>query len=614
MTSQQNDSKRHSVHTASAVSRAKHRLGAPPLRARLTMFAAACPMIAQALMMVILLLHGQWLFAAMIAPGIFACLVSLLLTLPSPPGPEKAPDPQQATIDVGITGDADDRAADLRHAPSQPIESLLHFARLPWRAIVGRWLEPLDLAVPIGMTGSEPLMLDLNRQGPHALVAGTTGSGKSVLLQSWCLALASMNGPEHLNFVFLDFKGGSAFRKLERLPHTVGSVCDLDLNHAVRALRALELELRRREHLVAAERVGSIGQLQSPPPSLIVVIDEFHALNNQLPDYVDRLVRIASLGRSLGMHVIACTQNPLGQVSADMKANMALNICLRVRDGLQSIELLGDGRAASISPSAPGCAWRNDGESVEPFRCAFVSDIGAMVEAARTAAAFHGLVHASALFTAPLPRIVEADMLPARSSDVPSVPFALADDGIGIDVAELAVNAGNVGIIGSAGRGKSTILALLAHRSRDILGLCVRWTRREGRAFVTSTVRHHRRVRFSSESPPPVSPHLLWLVDDADTLFDPFGTDPLCARLKDALGDHDVTVVFAVETSKHIRIPEHCGTRIVFPTGERTVDLMDGIPAGLLSQCGPDDIMTAGRAVLLREGNALWIQCAMAKI
>lgn len=178
MASQQNDSKRHSAHTASAVSRAKHRLGAPPLRARLTMLAAACPMIAQALMMVILLLHGQWLFAAMITPGIFACLVSLLLTLPSSPGPEKAPAPQQATIDVGITDDADARAADLRHAPSQSIESLLHFARLPWRTIVGHWLEPLDLAVPIGMTGSEPLRLDLNRQGPHALVAGTTGSGK----------------------------------------------------------------------------------------------------------------------------------------------------------------------------------------------------------------------------------------------------------------------------------------------------------------------------------------------------------------------------------------------------------------------------------------------------
>ncbi len=83
------------------------------------MFAAACPMIAQALMMVILLLHGQWLFAAMIAPA-YSPVVSLLLTLPSPPGPAEGPDLQQATIDVGITGDADDRAADLRHAPSQP--------------------------------------------------------------------------------------------------------------------------------------------------------------------------------------------------------------------------------------------------------------------------------------------------------------------------------------------------------------------------------------------------------------------------------------------------------------------------------------------------------------
>ena len=405
--------------------------------------------------------------------------------------------------------DEGDKSEDPSRIRSPSLEELtgLQAEPLPWRIIARTWLASPSLCVTVGMgSGQRPFTIDLPRQGPHALVAGTTGSGKSVLLQSWCLAMAVRNPPDRLHFVFLDFKGGSAFSVIERLPHTVGSVCDLDLNHAVRALRALELELRRREHLVAAERVGSIGQLQSPPPSLIVVIDEFHALNNQLPDYVDRLVRIASLGRSLGMHVIACTQNPLGQVSADMKANMALNICLRVRDGLQSIELLGDGRAASISPSAPGCAWRNDGESVEPFRCAFVSDIGAMVEAARTAAAFHGLVHASALFTAPLPRIVEADMLPARSSDVPSVPFALADDGIGIDVAELAVNAGNVGIIGSAGRGKSTILALLAHRSRDILGLCVRWTRREGRAFVTSTVRHHRRVRFSSESPPPRIP------------------------------------------------------------------------------------------------------------
>lgn len=102
-----------------------------------------------------------------------------------------------------------------------------------------------------------------------------------------------MNGPEHLNFVFLDFKGGSAFRKLERLPHTVGSVCDLDLAHAVRALRALEAELTRREQLSAAVHASDIRDMVNPPPRLIVVIDEFHALKDQLPDYVNRLVRIA---------------------------------------------------------------------------------------------------------------------------------------------------------------------------------------------------------------------------------------------------------------------------------------------------------------------------------
>ena len=429
--------------------RAKHRLGAPPLRARLTMFAAACPMIAQALMMVILLLHGQWLFAAMIAPGIFACLVSLLLTLPSPPGPEKAPDPQQATIDVGITGDADDRAADLRHAPSQPIESLLHLHAMPWRAIVGRWLEPLDLAVPIGMTGSEPLMLDLNRQGPHALVAGTTGSGKSVLLQSWCLALASMNGPEHLNFVFLDFKGGSAFRKLERLPHTVGSVCDLDLAHAVRALRALEAELTRREQLSAAVHASDIRDMVNPPPRLIVVIDEFHALKDQLPDYVNRLVRIASLGRSLGMYLIACTQNPMGQVSADMKANMSVSICLRVRDRLQSCELLGDGRAADLSPAMPGAAFCNDSEQVTAFRCATARDIDAVCRQIAFASRFVGSPPQPSLFTAPLPRHVKdrtvADHAPQR------IRFGLADDGINLREATVSLTGGNIGVIGPQG-------------------------------------------------------------------------------------------------------------------------------------------------------------------
>mgnify|MGYP000866776163 CR=1 FL=1 len=599
MTSQQNDSKRHSVHTASAVSRAKHRLGAPPLRARLTMFAAACPMIAQALMMVILLLHGQWLFAAMIAPGIFACLVSLLLTLPSPPGPEKAPDPQQATIDVGITGDADDRAADLRHAPSQPIESLLHFARLPWRAIVGRWLEPLDLAVPIGMTGSEPLMLDLNRQGPHALVAGTTGSGKSVLLQSWCLALASMNGPEHLNFVFLDFKGGSAFRKLERLPHTVGSVCDLDLAHAVRALRALEAELTRREQLSAAVHASDIRDMVNPPPRLIVVIDEFHALRDRLPDYMQRLNRLASLGRSLGMHLIVCTQNPMGQVHADMKANISLSICLRVTDQMQSNELIGTKDAALIPPAFPGAAYCHDGQRTVPFRCSAVHDIDSLVHAINTASAFSGTTNPSPLFSAPLaPHAGKDDLTAPQREAWHHVPFALSDDGVLISTAFLDVGHGNIAVIGACGSGKTNLLLCCASRLYESGRCTIRFTRKTNSEWTTDDGRispQHERT--------------IWFVDDADELLSPFAAMPEADKLKTALADPSVTVIAAVEKPQSTLL-ERCLTRVAFPCGERATDVMMGIPSAVLDGFGVDDYAIAGRGVFIQQARACPVQCA----
>lgn len=104
---------------------------------------------------------------------------------------------------------------------------------------------------------------------------------------------------------------------------------------------------------------------------------------------------------------------------------------------------------------------------------------------------------------------------------------------------------------------------------------------------------------------------MIWFVDDADALFDPFGTDPMCAELRAAITDPYITVVFAVESSKHIRVPEHCRTRVVFPTGERTVDLMDGIPASLLADCDHNDIATAGRGVLLHGGEATLVQVAL---
>ena len=129
-----------------------------------------------------------------------------------------------------------------------------------------------------------------------------------------------------------------------------------------------------------------------------MVIDEFHALRDRLPDYMQRLNRLASLGRSLGMHLIVCTQYPMGQVHADMKANISLSICLRVTDQMQSNELIGIRDAALIPPSIPGAAYCNDGQHTTPFLCSAVRDVNRLVRNIGTAARFHACKRPDPLF------------------------------------------------------------------------------------------------------------------------------------------------------------------------------------------------------------------------
>ncbi|MBW3080359.1 FtsK/SpoIIIE domain-containing protein [Bifidobacterium saguinibicoloris] len=587
------------------------------------MLAAAAPLAAQAVMLVMLLAMRRWLYAAMLAPTIIGCAAMLLLQRMRAASASGSGPPDSAT--AGGTGGSSGRAGpplddhtrlDLLHPCV--LEDLLGLdaARdpLPWRTVVRRWLEPPGLDVPVGVDLDGVFRLDLGRQGPHALVAGTTGSGKSVLLQSWCLAMACRNPPDALRFVFLDFKGGAAFRPLARLPHCVGNVCDLDLAHAKRALHAIEEELRRRERLVASSGAPDVASMPEglAPPRMVVVADEFHALRDQLPDVVDRLVRIASLGRALGMHVVACTQHPSGQVGADMKANMSLGLCLRVRDALQSTELIGSAKAAAIPPSLPGVAYANDGERVTAWRCAAADDIGRIVDAVRAAAVFEGSVPPPALFTAPLPRVVRA-LEAASARD--AVPFALRDDGVRLSTAFLPLLRGNVGVFGQHGRGKSTLLSHVERRivalARECGGFAVRVTSCGPCGPVTRDV-HVAPVQgaFPSGGPPPSPPRRVWIVDDAGPLFDPFGDDPLCAELREALSDRRVTVVFAAETTRHVRVPEHCAVRVVFPTGDRAVDMMNGVPGDLWSSFGPDDMALPGRAVLVDGARAWAVQCA----
>jgi S-DNA-T family DNA segregation ATPase FtsK/SpoIIIE len=233
----------------------------------------------------------------------------------------------------------------------------------------------------IGESYDGPFGIDLRRDGPHGLVAGTTGSGKSELLQTLVASLAVANRPEAMTFVLVDYKGGSAFKDCVQLPHTVGMVTDLDAHLVERALVSLSAELTRREHILAAAdakdiedytakqvRAGLPSRLE-PLPRLLIVIDEFASMVRDLPDFVAGLVNIAQRGRSLGIHLILATQRPTGAVSADIRANTNLRIALRVTDAGESADVIEAPESAHISASTPGRGYVRLGHaSLVPFQ------------------------------------------------------------------------------------------------------------------------------------------------------------------------------------------------------------------------------------------------------
>src|SRR3569833_741263 len=187
-------------------------------------------------------------------------------------------------------------------------------------------------AVPIGVSSEGVFSVDLRLDGPHGLIAGTTGAGKSELLQTLIASLAVANRPDEMTFVLIDYKGGAAFADCASLPHVVGMVTDLDGHLTERALESLGAELRSREEIllhagakdvddyyelfVAGDRRATIRV-----PRLVLVIDEFAAMVGELPDFVTNLVDIGRRGRSLGVHLLLATQRPAGVVSGDMRAN-----------------------------------------------------------------------------------------------------------------------------------------------------------------------------------------------------------------------------------------------------------------------------------------------------
>ncbi|MGV9194888.1 FtsK/SpoIIIE domain-containing protein [Microbacterium sp. MC2] len=234
-----------------------------------------------------------------------------------------------------------------------------------------------NLRAIVGQGASDAMTLDLRLQGPHALVGGTTGAGKSEFLQAWVLGMAAAHSPDRVTFLFVDYKGGSAFADCVELPHCVGLVTDLSPHLVRRALTSLRAELHHREHLFNRKKAKDLLELEKrrdpdTPPALVLVIDEFAALAGEVPEFVDGVVDIAQRGRSLGIHLIMATQRPAGVIKDNLRANTNLRVALRMADESDSKDVVDDPVAASFDPSIPGRGIAKTGPGrLVPFQSAY---------------------------------------------------------------------------------------------------------------------------------------------------------------------------------------------------------------------------------------------------
>ncbi len=234
------------------------------------------------------------------------------------------------------------------------------------------------LRVPIGQGVNGTIWIDLNESahGPHGIIAGTTGAGKSELLQSLIVGLAITHHPHLVNFVLVDFKGGAAFKPFEKIPHTVGMVTDLSGRLTERALVALKSELKRREHSLSKANAKNITQYQAmrldpqnlaisePLPHLFIIIDEFAELAKEHPTFIEGLVSVVQKGRSLGVHLILATQKPTGSVNSNIWSNLKFRICLRVASLQDSRDMLGRSEAGLLPSTIPGRAYFQIGAEI----------------------------------------------------------------------------------------------------------------------------------------------------------------------------------------------------------------------------------------------------------
>lgn len=263
---------------------------------------------------------------------------------------------------------------------------LLHIFTVEDLNLKQRWSESQiykSMAAPLGVNAKDEIVtLNLHEKahGPHGLVAGTTGSGKSEILQSYILSAATIFHPYEIGFVIIDFKGGGMVNQFRNLPHLIGAITNIDGNEVQRSLKSIKAELMKRQSLFAQAGVNHIDKyiqlykekkVTTALPHLVIIVDEFAELKAEQPEFMKELISAARIGRSLGVHLILATQKPSGVVDGQIWSNSKFKLCLKVQSKEDSNEVLKTPLAAEIKE--PGRAYLQVGnnEIFELFQSAY---------------------------------------------------------------------------------------------------------------------------------------------------------------------------------------------------------------------------------------------------